>query len=502
MSIGPPLLLLKQIVKTFGDTRANDHVDFDLQRGEIHALLGENGAGKTTLMNIVAGLYKPTSGEVVIRGRSVRIRSPRDAIAHGVGMVHQHFQLVDRLTVAENLTLGWHVPRWALRRQRLETEANRIADTFGIHVEPGRPVWQLSVGEQQRVEILKALYREAEILILDEPTPVLTPQEGDQLFASLRRMAEDGRGVVLITHRLDEVMRHADRVTVLRRGRNVGTLAGSAASADHLAQLMIGDALSERVRGTRTAPRETLLRLQGVQALDDRGHRALRGIELEVRAGEIVGIAGVAGNGQAALAEVIAGLRPLSHGRVILCGRDVSNASVRKRFESGLAFCPEDRIRHGVAMDLPILENLVARIYRRAPIGRRVRLDGRAARRRALGLMADFDIRGAPVDAPMHTLSGGNAQKVLLARELSADPRLIVATHPTRGLDVGAADATRRLLVSRRDAGCGVLLISEDLDELMEISDRLIVLAKGRVTGEFPGGEVDAGELGLAMAAG
>jgi general nucleoside transport system ATP-binding protein len=496
-----PLLSLRQIVKDFGDLRANDRVDFDVARGEIHALLGENGAGKTTLMNIAAGLYRPTEGEIAIKGRPAALRSPRDAIALGVGMVHQHFHLVDRLTVAQNVTLGWHTPRWLLRSKAIEAETRTVAEDFGFEIDPSRPVWQLSLGERQRVEILKALYRDADLLILDEPTAVLAPPEADRLFAGLRRVVDEGRGVVLITHRLDEVTRYADRVTVLRRGRRVTTVPRAEVSASALAVWMIGDVLPTRVERPPVDGGDVVLNLRDVEVLDIYGRMALDSIDLRLRAGEIVGIAGVAGNGQSALAEVIAGLRPVSRGRVELNGADVTHASVRHRIDKGLAFCPEERTV-SAAMDLPILANLIAKSYRKPPIGRRMLMDRAAARRCATRLVEEFDIRGAAIDAPMSALSGGNAQKVVLAREFSTDPRVIVASHPTRGLDIAAAESTRKLVADRRRAGCGVLFISEDLDELLEMSDRLVVLSRGRISAEFSSDNVDAQGLGIAMAGG
>ncbi|MGI8519191.1 MAG: ABC transporter ATP-binding protein [Actinomycetota bacterium] len=501
MTSEAPLLSLRQIVKDFGDLRANDRVDFEVARGEIHALLGENGAGKTTLMNIAAGRYRSTSGEIAIKGRSATIKSPRDAIALGVGMVHQQFHLVERLTVAQNVTLGWHTPQWLLRPKVIEAETRIVAERFGFDIDPSRLVWQLSVGERQRVELLKALYRDAVLLILDEPTAVLAPQDADLLFLGLRRVVNQGRGVVLITHRLNEVLRYADRVTVLRRGRRVATMPLAGVSADDLALWMIGDALPTGVEREPVDSGDVVLNLRGVEARDAHGRVALDSIDLIVRAGEIVGIAGVAGNGQSPLAEAIAGLRPVTRGRVELNGADVTHATVRQRIDRGLAFCPEERAV-GAALELPILSNLIAKSYRKPPIGGRMLLDRGAARRRATQLVEDFDIRGAAIDAPMSALSGGNAQKVVLAREFSTEPHVIVASHPTRGLDIAAAGSMRRLLADRRREGCGVLLIGEDLDELIEMSDRLIVLSRGRITGEFSSDDVDPQRLGIAMAGG
>ncbi len=499
MTAETPLVAMRGIVKEFPGVRANDGVDFDLPRGEIHALLGENGAGKTTLMNILAGLLRPDGGSIAIRGERIDLRSPRQAIESGIGMVHQHFRLVDRFTVAENVTLGWHTPKAVIRPRALEREVAQLSEAYGMRVEPDRPVWQLSVGEQQRVEILKNLYRGAEILVLDEPTAVLTPQEAQGLFRGLRRMAEDGRGIVFISHKLDEVMAVADHVTVLRRGRNVGTVARDRTTQAQLARMMIGYDLPQAAAPGEQEPGEPVLRLESVEASDARGLPALRGIDLEVRAGEVLGIAGVAGNGQLALAEVVVGLRPLKSGRVLFEGRDVSRWSVVRRIGAGIGYCPEDRLRFGVAPALSVRENLIAKSYRRRPVGGRFLLNRRHARRAADELAGRFDIRGA-LDAPVASLSGGNVQKVVLAREISANPRLLIAAQPTRGLDVRAAEATRRLLLEQRGEGRAVLVISEDLDELVRISDRIAVIYEGRIMGSFPAHAVDEEQLGLLMA--
>ncbi|MBA2527221.1 MAG: ABC transporter ATP-binding protein [Pyrinomonadaceae bacterium] len=495
-----PLVELRGIVKEFPGVRANDGVDFELRHGEVHALLGENGAGKTTLMNILAALVRPDTGEIRIRGEAVDLRSPKDAIERGIGMVHQHFRLVDRFTAAENVTLGWHTPRVLIRPHLLEREIARLSEEYGMRVDPGRAIWQLSVGEQQRVEILKNLYRGANVLILDEPTAVLTPQEAVQLFEGLRGMAAEGRGIVFITHKLEEVMSVADRVTVLSRGRNVATVQKSETTEAELARQMIGRDLPRMPAPAPREPGAPILRLERVDADDERGLPALAGVDLEVFEGEILGVAGVAGNGQRALAEVVVGLRDVRAGRVLLGGDDVSAWPVRRRIEAGIGYCPEDRLRFGVASTLSVQENLIAKSYDQAPVGGRFLLDRRGARRYAEELISRFDIRGADLDAPVSALSGGNLQKVVLAREISADPRLLVAAQPTRGLDLGAADATRRLLIEQRDAGRAILLISEDLDELIRLSDRIAVIYEGRITGTFLAHRADEEEIGLLMA--
>jgi ABC-type uncharacterized transport system ATPase subunit len=500
MSERPPLVELRGIVKEFPGVRANDGVDFDLRPGEVHALLGENGAGKTTLMNVLAGLLHPDAGSIAIEGDVVDLRSPKDAIDRGIGMVHQHFRLVDRFTAAENVTLGWHTPRTLIHPRELEREIARLAEDYRMRVDPGRPIWQLSVGEQQRVEILKNLYRGANVLVLDEPTAVLTPQEAVQLFESLRGMAGEGRGIVFISHKLEEVMSVADRVTVLRRGRHIATVDKGDTSEAELARLMIGRDLPRPAEPVPREPGAAVLRLEGVEADDERGLPALSGIDLEVREGEIVGVAGVAGNGQRALAEVVVGLRDVRAGRVLFEGTDISRWGIRRRIEAGIGYCPEDRLRHGVAPSLSVQDNLIAKSYGKHDVAGGFMLDVGAVRAHARALAERFDIRGADLDAPVSSLSGGNLQKVVLAREISANPRLLVAAQPTRGLDLGAAEAMRTLLLEQRDAGRAVLVISEELDELLALSDRIAVVYEGRIMGTFPAHRADEEEIGLLMA--
>jgi general nucleoside transport system ATP-binding protein len=494
------LVAMRGIVKDFPGVRANDGIDFDLRAGEVHALLGENGAGKTTLANLLAGLHRPDAGVIEIRGEPVELRSPRQAIDRGIGMVHQHFKLVRRFTGAENLTLGWHSPRGLIRRRPLEREIAKLADSYGIQVRPERPVWQLTVGEQQRVELLKNLYRGADVLVLDEPTAVLAPQEAEALFGTLRRMAAEGRGVVLITHKLDEVLAASDRVTVLRRGRHVATVSTRSTTSSELARLMIGAEPVRAVRGARTAAGRIVFRVVGLEAEDERGVEVLRGIDLDVREGEILGLAGVAGNGQRELAEVLVGLRHARDGRVLFHEREITRWPTRRRLEAGIGYVPEDRLGQGIAPGLSVADNLVARSYRDESLGGRFVLSPGRARRAAEELISRFDIRGAGLDAPAATLSGGNLQKLVLARELSADPALLVASQPTRGLDVGAAETVRRLLLEQREAGRSLLLVSEDLDELLSLSDRIAVIHAGRINGVFSAPDFDVHDIGLRMA--
>jgi ABC-type uncharacterized transport system ATPase subunit len=500
MSEQAALVALTGIVKRFGDLCANDRIDFDLRVGEIHALLGENGAGKSTLMNVLAGLHRPDDGEIAIRGRVVRFRSPKDAIDAGVGMVHQHFRLVERFTVAENMTLGWHTPRAIIRPRPLAAEIVRHSQAYGLDVDPNRPIWQLSVGEQQRVELLKNLYRGAHVLVLDEPTAVLTPQESDVLFATLRQIAAGGRGVVFISHKLDEVMAIADRITVLRRGRRIATVEKGSTSTRGLARMMVGQDLPrlERKRAERRG--RMMLHVAGLEVDDDRGLPAVRSVELEIAAGEILGLAGVAGNGQVQLAEALVGLRPARAGRIELNGRDITSWPLRRRIRAGIAYTPEDRYRDGLVALRSVTDNLVGKAYRSAPVGGRLLFSPRGARRLATQLATRFDVRGAALGDPAVSLSGGNAQKLLLARELSTEPSLLVAAQPTRGLDIGAAEAARRLLAQLAEAGQAVLLISEDLDELIELCDRVAVIHRGRLTGTLAAGDADEEHIGLLMA--
>ena len=497
---GETLVEMRGITKRFPGVLANDSVNLDLRAGEVHALLGENGAGKTTLMSILSGLYQPDAGMVLVEGRPVVFRSPRDAIRAGIGMVHQHFRLVEPFTVAENVILGLERPRFALDLSRVEAEVATLGERHGLKVDPRARIWQLSVGEQQRVEILKMLYRGARVLILDEPTAVLTPQEARELFAVLRQMAASGRAVVFISHKLQEVMEVADRITVLRAGRNVATLASRATSPQELARLMVGREVSVSYDRPRRTPGEVLLSLEGVEAMGDRGLPALRGLSLEVRAGEILGIAGVSGNGQRELAEVICGLRVPVRGAVRVAGVDVTGCHPARIIDCGLSLIPEDRLGTGLIPSLPVCDNVILKAYRRPPLSRGAFLQPREIRRFAHDLVEQFAIKVPGLDVAARKLSGGNLQRLLLAREISGKPRVLVAVHPTRGLDVGATAAIHRLLLEQRDGGTAILLISEDLDEIMALSDRVAVMYEGRIVGEVAGGEASLEEVGLMMA--
>jgi len=499
---GVPLALeMSGITKRFPGVLANDDVDFDLRRGEVHALLGENGAGKSTLMNILSGLYRPDIGRIAVDGREVDFGSPRDAIAAGLGMVHQHFALVPSLTVTENILLGLRQPRFRLDLRRYESRVRELAQETGLAVDPRAHVWQLSVGEQQRVEILKMLYRGATVLIMDEPTAVLAPQETDELFRTLRAMTERGESVVFISHKLDEVLAIADRITVMRRGKV--TAAGVPAAGmtkRQLARLMVGREVLEIIDKQDHEPGAVVLELDGVSATSDRGIQALRDVHLEIRSGEILGLAGVAGNGQSELAEVITGLRAC-HGRVVVNGRNVANRPVIEVIEAGVAHIPEDRTGTGSAPNLSLTDNLIMKSYRTRPIGG-LTIDRLRARRHAEDLTATYQVSAPSVDTQARLLSGGNLQRLILAREISSGPGLMVAVQPTRGLDVGAIETVHRLLLERRAAGTAILLISEELDEILTLADRVAVIFEGRVSAAFSTAGADVAELGLLMTGG
>jgi len=495
----PAVLELRGITKAFPGTVANDHIDLDLRRSEVHALLGENGAGKTTLMNILTGLYRPDEGDILVDGRPVSFRAPRNAIEAGIGMVHQHFRLVESLTVAENVLLGWHTPRLWLGRKAGIRQVAELAERYRMHVHPEARIWQLSVGEQQRVEILKALYRGARLLILDEPSAVLTPQEADALFETVREMAARGEGIVVITHKLDEVQAVADRITVLRRGRNVGGALRGELDSRALARLMVGRDVSLDVAPATTEPGTLLLRVEAASARSDRGLPALVDVSLDVHAGQIFGIAGVAGNGQRELAEIVTGLRGLESGSVSVDGRRLRGASARGAIDAGVAHVPEDRLGSGLVAGLSTTDNAILKAYRRPPVARGPFVDRRAARGLAERFLEAFDVSAVSPDAPVRLMSGGNLQRLLLARETAEQPKVIVAVHPTRGLDVGGTETVRRVLREQQEAGTAILLISEDLDEVLALADPVGVLHDGRLAGVVPRERCDVEELGLLM---
>jgi simple sugar transport system ATP-binding protein len=500
----PPLAVdMRGIVKRFPGVVANDGVDFDLRIGEIHALLGENGAGKSTLMNILDGLYAPDEGAIRVFGQPVEFRSPHDAIAAGLGMVHQHFALVPTMTVTENILIGLAEPRFRIDLGRHDDEIAALAARHGLLVDPRARIWQLSVGEQQRVEILKLLHRGAKVLILDEPTAVLAPQEASELFRTLRSMVGEGASVIFISHKLAEVSRIADRVTVMRRGKVTAPgIPATGATPAELARLMVGREVLESLDRTPFEPGPVVLSMREVEADSDRGVAALRGLSLDVRSGEILGLAGVAGNGQTELAEVLTGLRRCGAGSITVHGIDVTGHSPRDVIRQGVAHVPEDRTGVGSAPNLSVTDNLIMKAYREAPVARGWVIDGRTARRLAEELRDGYGIAAPSVDIEARLLSGGNLQRLILAREIESRPRLMVAVQPTRGLDVGAIEAVHRLLLAQRASGAATLLVSEDLDEILALADRVAVVFEGRIVGLVDVEEADVGEIGLLMTGG
>ncbi len=499
-----PIIEMRGIVKKFPGVVANAGVDFDLRKGEIHTLLGENGAGKTTLMNVLYGLYEPDEGEILLNGKPIQLKNARDAIALGLGMVHQHFMLVQRFTVAENIILGQHSPREPRIEDQKAVHARlkALSDRYCLSIHPEAQVWTLSVGEQQRVEILKALYRGAEILILDEPTAVLTPQEAEQLLEILRVLIKEGKSVVFISHKLNEVLSVSDRVTVLRDGKVIDTVLASETGQAELAHMMVGRDVLLQVAKTPAQPKEAVLSVEGLCAKDDRELQALFDVALEVRAGEILGIAGVAGNGQSELEQVIAGLRTATAGRVMICGEDVTNAAPKDVGCCGLAHIPSDRYRMGVLSDFTIAENLVLQRIGQQPFTRRGWLNWKAIRQQATELVKSYDVRTPSIEMSAGKLSGGNAQKMILAREMARNPRILIAAQPTRGLDVSAIEYVHQQLVAQRDAGMAILLFSTELQEILSLSDRIAVMYEGRIVGVMENEQVDVQELGLMMAGG
>jgi ABC-type uncharacterized transport system ATPase subunit len=498
-----PILELRGITKRFPGVVANDRVDFDLQRGEVHALLGENGAGKSTLMNVLYGLYHPDEGEILIDGKPVSIGSPRAAIEHGIGMVHQHFMLIPVMTVAENIVLATE-PRTAGVFLDYDAAVRRVRDlssAFNFAIDPAARVESITVGQEQRVEILKALYRGADILILDEPTAVLTPQEADELFGILKTLQREGMSIIFISHKLREVLDIADRITVLRRGKKIETVPREGATQEGLARLMVGREVLLRVEKTPAQPTDPLLVVEDLTVFDERGLPAVRDVSFEVRGGEIVGIAGVDGNGQTELIDALTGLRHLTSGKVIVGGEEVTTRSAHEHYDAGLGHIPEDRQRRGLVLDFTLAENLTLHDYEKEPFSRFGWLRPGRVIAWARGLLQEFDVRGGGPRTRAAALSGGNQQKVVVAREVARDPRALIAAQPTRGLDVGAIEFVHRRLVEERDEGRAVLLISLELDEILSLSDRILVLYEGRVVAEY-GPDVSEEELGIAMTGG
>jgi ABC-type uncharacterized transport system ATPase subunit len=497
-----PALELRGITKKFGPVVANDRIDFDLRQGEVHALLGENGAGKSTLMSILYGLYSPDEGEIRVNGEPAEIDSPSRAIDLGIGMVHQHFMLVPVMTVTENIVLGEEPTRGVLLDVRAGArKVKELSDRYGLAVDPDAVIEQVSVGMQQRVEILKTLYRDARILILDEPTAVLTAQETQELFEVLRALKEDGVSIVFISHKLNEVLAIADRVTVLRRGEKIDTVPTEGATEESLARLMVGRDVLLRVEKKSAKLGEPMLEVEDLRVRDQRGLEAVKGVSLTVRGGEVVAIAGVDGNGQLELVQAIAGVVVPESGRVSITGEDVTGEGVRETTEAGVAHIPEDRQLCGLVLDFTLAENLALREYRQPPISNHGVLSMSGMNDRARDLLKEYDVRGGEPSTLASSLSGGNQQKVAVAREVASNPKLLIAHQPTRGLDVGAIEFVHGRLLEERDKGRGILLVSLEFEEVRALADRIVVIYEGRIVAEFPP-DVSEEDLGVAMTGG
>ncbi len=497
------------ITKRFPGVLANDHVDFSLEKGDIHALLGENGAGKSTLMNILYGLYQPDEGQICVNGQPTVIASPHAAIAQGIGMVHQHFMLVPPLTVTENIMLGQEslVPSSTfmgslavLDRRAAATRIRELSRQYGLDVDPDAYVRDLTVGAQQRVEIVKALYRAAELLILDEPTAVLTPQEADDLFVIMRGMVKQGKSIIFITHKLREVFAVSDCISVMRSGQMIGSVKPEAATQELLAEMMVGRKVILQIDKAEAHPGRPVLRVDGLCVMDDRRHMAVDHVGFTVQAGEILGVAGVQGNGQTELAEALTGLRKVTEGRITLHGRDTTRATPRQLVQAGLSHVPEDRHKHGLVLTFPVRDNLVLCTYYEPPFAEGMEIDYQVVKKQAEELVQMFDIRTPSIETSAGTLSGGNQQKVIVARELSRPVQLLVASQPTRGLDVGSIEFIHRRIVEARDSGAAVLLVSAELDEIMSLSDRIAVMYKGRILATLDARTATREQLGLLMA--
>ncbi len=501
VTTGTPMLEMRGITKRFPGVLAADHVDFDVYPGEVHTLLGENGAGKSTLMKILYGLYEEDEGEVLLNGEPLEIHEPTDAISHGIGMIHQHFMLVPTLTVAENVALGLKSSKGV--RTDLDVVSARIeelAEIYGLRVDPSTYVWQMAVGEQQRVEIIKALYRDARLLILDEPTAVLTPQEVDQLFVTLRQLRDDGRGLIFISHKLHEVLALSTRITVLRHGRVTGSVPVEGATRESLAQMMVGRAVKLAPDKADAEPGEAKLEVRGLRVLRDRGEEGVRGIDLDVRTGEITGVAGVSGNGQMLLAEAIAGLRTPTEGSIKISGTEVVGMTPKEVRREGLAYVPEKRMKDGAISEFTVSENILLIDHDDKQYLNRGLFDFAAISEHSQSLVDEYTVKTPTLDTPAKNLSGGNIQKMIIARELSGTPEVLVAAQPTRGVDIGAAEYIHKRLIEQRDQNTAILMISEDLDEVFGVSDRVIVMYEGKIMGIVDPKTASREEVGLMMA--
>lgn len=492
---------MRKITKAFGSFKANDQVDLKVRKGEIHALLGENGAGKSTLMNVLSGLLEPTSGQIYLNGQPVQIDSPNTANRLGIGMVHQHFMLVDAFTVTENIILGSEPNRGGvINLQQAQKEIQELSDRYQLDVDPTARISDISVGMQQRVEILKTLYRGANILIFDEPTAVLTPQEIDELIVIMKGLVAEGKSIILITHKLDEIRHAADRCTVIRRGKSIDTVDVAGTTSEELAEMMVGHSVVFNIPKEPAKIGAPILNVKDLHVNENRGIPAVKGVDFEVHAGEILGVAGIDGNGQSELIEALTGLRKVASGEIQIKNHDLTNAPVRKITETGVAHVPEDRQKYGLVLQLTLAENLALQTYYRAPLSNHGFLDYSKMREHANRLIKEYDIRTTNEQLPAGELSGGNQQKAIIARELDRDADLIIVSQPTRGLDVGAIEYIHRQLINQRDAGKAVLLVSFELDEIMNLSDRIIVLHDGKIAGEVRPETTSEQELGLLMA--
>lgn len=496
----PAIIEMHNISKNFPGVQANRSINLRLLPGEIHALLGENGAGKTTLMSILAGMYRPDSGEILLRGQAVSFSSPQDAINHGIGMIYQHFMLVPRLTVAENVILGYRKQAFYLSKKRLLDEVKKTIDHYGFNLDPGQKVGTLSLGEQQRVEILRALYRQSDVLILDEPTAILSPLETHELFTILRRMADEGKAVILITHKLNEVMAAADRVTVLHRGELVDSLPIAEVDSRTLTHLMIGHDVQTNPSHPLHQSASVILQVRNLQVQGDRGERVVNRVNLNLRKGEMLAIAGVSGNGQEELLQALAGLRPVTGGQVFLQETDITNMPVRDLLQKGVRMIPEDRLRTGLVGNLNVIDNIVLRDYYKEEYGRLGLLNFKKTRSTAQNLLERFQVLTSDLDNPVRLLSGGNLQRLMLARELLSQPELLLAVYPSRGLDVGAAQNVYALMDEARKQGTAILTVMEDLEEILQVADRVAVMYNGLLSPLLPIGEVSPGHLGELMA--
>ncbi|WP_215141535.1 ABC transporter ATP-binding protein [Exiguobacterium qingdaonense] len=492
------------IRKEFGTFVANDNITLQLRKGEIHALLGENGAGKSTLMNVLFGLYQPEGGEIRVHGKKVDIENPNIANELGIGMVHQHFMLVEKFTVTENIILGLEPKSGVtIDRDTARKKVMEISEQYGLKIDPDAKIEDISVGMQQRVEILKTLYRGADILIFDEPTAVLTPQEIQELIQIMKRLIAEGKSIILITHKLKEIMQVADRCTVIRRGRYIGTVeVDETVNEDSLAEMMVGREVNFAAEYSKADPQQVVLDVQGLVVKDSRGLKVVEGLDLQIRAGEVLGIAGIDGNGQTELIESISGLKKPESGKVLLNGKDVTGHTPRKMTEAGIGHIPQDRHKHGLVLDYSIRDNMVLQTYYKEPFSKRGLMNYKAVAEKAKALIEKFDVRTPSIDVAARALSGGNQQKAIIAREVDRSPDLLIAAQPTRGLDVGAIEFIHEQLIKEREKGRAVLLISFELDEILHVSDRIAVLYEGKIVGIRDPKETTEQELGFLMAGG